>query len=473
MEPVGSVRWLRYVAVIHGRVPKRLRKRHRPPVGTVTEPMSQSEPMTFPIRARVFALLVSLALATSACGPATPSATPSIAPTTGPSTTAPSTTPPNTQPSDADAIYDTIEAQVVAIRGLSPTQVERKTIDGDALKAFQTGKFDEDNPPDYVAANERLYKAFGLLDPDQSLKQLFLDLIGSQVAGFYRPDEKALYVVSRTGTINGADRITFAHEYDHALQDANFDVFADQKGLLDETDRALARAAMYEGDATLLMVVWAGANMTPDEFAEVQAAGTNPESVAVLERTPAILVESLLFPYTAGQAFILPIQTAGGWSAVDDLYDDLPRSTEQILHPDKYRSGEEPVAVQLPATLAADMDEGWTETAQDTFGEFQLGVWLRESGLRASDAAAAAAGWGGDRLAVLNGPDESWAVVMRSTWDTDADASAFQQAAGEAVADGPNAGTVIADGRDITIVFASSGDVLDTAVSAAGYGAGT
>ena len=117
------------------------------------------------------------------------------------------------------------------------------------------------------------------------------------------------------------------------------------------------------------------------------------------------------------------------------------------------------------------MGQGWAETAQDTFGEFQLGVWLRESGMRASDASAAAAGWGGDRLAVLNGPDDAWAVVMRSTWDSDADADAFQQAAGTAVADGVNAGTVIADGRDITVVFASGGDILDRAVAAAGYGA--
>ena len=41
----------------------------------------------------------------------------------------------------------------------------------------------------------------------------------------------------------------------------------------------------------------------------------------ILARTPAILVESLLFPYTAGQAFVLPIQTSEGWTAVDALYD--------------------------------------------------------------------------------------------------------------------------------------------------------
>jgi hypothetical protein len=414
---------------------------------------------------RLLALVAAAALFFAACDPAAPSATPTASPSASPSSAPPSAV----SSAATDAIYDAIERQVIELRGLKPVDVKRETIDGDALKAFNVESFDEDNPPDYVAASERLYKAFGLMEPDQSLRQLFLDLIDSQVAGFYKPDDKALYVVSRTGTITGADKITFAHEYDHALQDGSFTVFADQEDLLDETDRALARAAVYEGDATLLMVLWAGGNLTPEEFADVQAAGADPESMAVLARTPAILVESLLFPYTAGQAFILPVQTTGGWDAVNALYDDLPRSTEQILHPDKYRSGEEPVAVKLPAALATEMGDGWTEAMQDTFGEFQIGVWLRQSGITAKDASAAAAGWGGDRLAVLDGPGEDWAVVMRSTWDTDEDATACRQAAGDAVTSVSHPGTVIADGRDVTMFFASTDDILDRAVEAAGH----
>ena len=414
---------------------------------------------------RSIALAAMAALAFAACDPATPS----VAPPTGPSASPSGASSTPRSSAEAAALYDAIEAQVVEMRGLEPVDVKRETIDAEALKAFNVRTFDEDNPPDYIAANERLYKAFGLLPEDQSLKQLYLDLIDSQVAGFYRPDDKTLYVVSRTGSIGGADKITFAHEYDHALQDAAFPVFKDMKELLDETDRALARAAIYEGDATWLMFQWGSANLTPEEFAAAQAAGADPESMAVLGRTPPILVESLLFPYTAGSAFIVPIHTEGGWPAVDALYDDLPLSTEQILHPEKFREREAPVAVELPRALAADMGDGWTEAIQDTFGEFQLGVWLRESGLSASDASAAAAGWGGDRLAVLNGPDGTWAVVLRSTWDTDEDATAFRQAAGDAIADAANPATAIADGRDITVVFASAQDILDRAVAAAGY----
>lgn len=415
------------------------------------------------------AILAAGVLSFAACTPSAPSAAPSassVAPSSAPPAPSAEATP---APSGAaDAIFDAIQQQVLAIRGLQLASVERETIDEEALRTHTAKSFDEDNPAEYVAGNERLYKALGLMSEEQSLKGLYLELLGSQVAGFYDPDEKQLFVVSRTGAINGADKITFAHEYDHALQDANFTVFAQQKEFLDESDEALARAAIYEGDATLLMALWAGQNLSAEEFADVTQAGTDPESMEILARTPKILVEGLLFPYGAGQAFVLPIQTSGGWDAVNALYDRMPRSTEQILHPDKYRSGEDPVDVQLPATLAADMGDGWTESIQDTFGEFQMRTWLNEAKVQSAIASAAAAGWGGDRLAVLQGPD-AWAVVMKTTWDTDKDASEFQQAAGDAVTDGPNTGTVIADGRDVTVFFASARTVLDRAVSAAGY----
>ena len=36
---------------------------------------------------------------------------------------------------------------------------------------------------------------------------------------------------------------------------------------------------------------------------------------------------------------------------------------------------------------------------------------------------------GGDRLAVIEGPNGAWAVAWQTTWDTDADAAAFETAA--------------------------------------------
>ena len=425
-----------------------------------------------PTTARLVALALSSLLVVAACGSSTGSPSPSAttAPSAPPSAPPSASAAPSASAGDVDAIYDQIEAQVLELRGLDPADVTRETIDAAALAEKSAADFDKDNPADYVAANERLYKAFGLLEEGDSLKTLFLDLIESQVAGFYRPDEKTLYVVSRSGAVNGADKVTFAHEYDHALQDANFDVFSDPESLRDQTDEALARAALYEGDATLLMSQWLIPNLSPEEIQEVLAAGSDPEANAVLERTPAILTETLLFPYNAGLAFIQPTQLGDGWAGVDEIYERLPASTEQIMHPEKYAADERPVAVDLPDDLAAGMGEGWKVTLEDTWGEFQTGVWLRESGVEPEAAMGAAQGWGGDRLQVLEGPDGAWALAMRTEWDDAAEAEAFETAAGTAVktAGGPAQVLPGEGGTTRWIVVGSDDDVLGTLAGALG-----
>jgi len=424
-------------------------------------------------------LLAGLAILVAACGGSTtPTASPSAtaAPTSAPASASPAASAPTTSSSpaaggDEDAIYDAIEAQVLEIRGLDAVDVDRETIDGAELKAMNEADFDKDNPPEYVAANERLYKALGLMPESDSLRSLFLELVDSQVAGFYQPDAKKLYVVSRSGAINGADKITFAHEYDHALQDANFPgVFAEQKDLLDQSDQALARAVVYEGDATILMSYWALPNLTPAEIQEVIAAGSDPASNEILARTPAILRESLLFPYDTGVAFLTPIQASEGWAGVDAVFADLPRSTEQVLHPEKYQAKEEPVAVTLPSDLAADLGDGWSVALEDTFGEFQMRTWLRETGVPDPGATDAAAGWGGDRLAVLDGPGDSWGVVMKTAWDTEADAEAFEAAAATATgaAGGPGGVFVGEGGLTRWVVIGSDDATSETLANVLG-----
>jgi hypothetical protein len=425
--------------------------------------------MTRPCPARATALLAAVAVLLAACGTTAPSA--SVAPSADPTTSAPSSAaPPSSAASsasasaggDTDALFDTIQQQVLAIRELEPaTEVERQTIDGDELIERATTDFDADNPEAYVLANERLYKALGLMDEGASLRELYLDLIGSQVAGFYDPDSKELFVVSRSGSVNGADKITFAHEYDHALQDANFDIFQDQERLRDQTDEALARAAIYEGDATLLMSLWALPNLTQQELQEVVAAGSDPEATEILARTPRILTEGLLFPYNAGIQFVQPIQTSGGWAAVDAIYEALPTTTEQILHPEKYQAGEAAVAVDIPDDLAQRMGDGWAVELEDTWGEFQTRIWLEELGVAAADASTAAAGWGGDRLAVLSGPDDAWAVVVDTTWDDVGEADAFAAAAAGPVEALEAPGQVVADGDEgVTILIGSDDAAL-------------
>jgi hypothetical protein len=387
------------------------------------------------------ALILAAALVVAACGsaPATPPGSVAPAPTVAPTTTPTPTVAPSLT---ADQIYDQVEEQVVAIRGLKPSRpVARQFIDGTELRSLLTKEFDEDTPPAYLAAQERLYKSLGLIPQDSSLRDLSLDLLSSGVAGFYRNDEGKLYVVSKSGGPGPNERFYFAHEYDHALQDQNSSIFKDQHGVLDQSDRIFARQAVYEGDASLLMTQWAAANLSQTELLELLAAGADPQAQQILATTPAILRDTLTFPYTTGLGYISNIQSQGGWDAVNAKFTDMPTSTEQILHPEK--AAEAPAAVTLPVDLATRLGRGWTVPLEDTFGELQLGIWLREAGVAADAASAAAAGWGGDRLAVIEGPNGAWATLMPTVWDTEADAAAFEAAATTALERSPGVAQVL------------------------------
>ncbi len=427
------------------------------------------------------ALLAIVALLAAACGPSNPSGAPSNAATPAATDVAESgapsgSAPPSAIASDAAAaVYDAVERQVIAIRGLQPRHpVDRQLIDETELRTMITQQFDTDAPPAYVAATERLYKALNLIPATSSLRTLSLDLLSGGVAGFYRNDQGKLYIVSKTGTPGAAERFYFAHEYDHALQDQNSTIFKDFDKVLDQSDQLLARQSIYEGDATLLMTEWAKDNLDQAGLLEVLRASNDPTAQEVMNRTPAILRETLTFPYTTGLADVSAVQASGGWAAVNAYFTAMPRSTEQIVHPEKYAAGEMPGAVTMPADLATRLGAGWSVPLEDTFGEFQLGIWLRENGVAPADALKASAGWGGDRLAIMEGPGGAWAIAIHTEWDADADAVEFQTAAKTALGKAGGVGALISrtggGGKTRWIIVANAGATISTIKTALAIG---
>jgi hypothetical protein len=303
-------------------------------------------------------------------------------------------------------------------------------LDDAGIKKYIADSFAHDNPPDVLDANERTLKAFGLLPPAASLSDLYVKLLGSQVAGLYSPTDKKLYVVSRSGGLGAAQRTTFAHEFTHALQDQNFDLGSLKLDEIGHGDQSLGRLSLVEGDAVLSQSIWQLQNLTQADLGQLLAEAASDPGTKILLDAPPILRESLLFPYTSGLSFVQGLQASGGWDAVNAAFRKPPASTEQILHPEKYASGEAPIEVVLPKDLVTRLGTGWKVTSQDTNGEFQFAVWLRTNGaIDAATAQAAAAGWGGDRMALVDGPSGSWAVILRTVWDTAADAAEFESAA--------------------------------------------
>ena len=396
----------------------------------------------------------------------------------------PATPAPSTDPA---ALYASIERQVETIRGLAPKRlVTPVLLDEAGLRAELQAHSAEDNPPAATAREQRLLKALGVLAPDADLAAVMNAFLSGQIAGFYRPKDGHLYVVSRSGAIGAAERTTFAHEYTHALQDQSFPLLQqlDGAGTAPRNgDRDLARLAIIEGDATLAMTVWAQDHLSPLELLDLLRSSFDPAQQAALAAMPPFLRDTVLFPYQAGLQFAMGLQLSGGWPAVNAAFTAPPASTEQVLHPDRYASHEAPVVVTLPTDLATRMGPGWTLDSEDTLGELRIRAWLAavgDSGVPVGSgasptpgslaaASSAADGWGGDRVATLRGPGGAWALVLRTTWDTDRDAQEFANAVSAALAPGGRHGRLAAGAspREEWLVLAPSAELVLAAERAA------
>ncbi|MBY0262664.1 MAG: hypothetical protein K2Q20_09995 [Phycisphaerales bacterium] len=297
---------------------------------------------------RRLAVIIAAAALLGACtgGDATPSATaagsssgaPALSPAPSPTAAAPASSP--TVPPDPLEVYRAIAADVVEIRGLAaPERTDPQVIDAETLRKNLEAEFDESNPEAQIQIAERVYKALGLLPEGASLRDIYLELQGSQVIGYYDPSADELFIVSRSGSLGPTERLTYAHEFTHELQDRRFDLESlGLEGVTDEGDRGLAVLGLVEGDAVTVQGAWMTTNLSPAELAQVAAEAGDPEMLAVLARTPAILLETSLFPYQAGATFIATLLARGGYAAVDAAYGNPPASTEQVIHPEKYRS---------------------------------------------------------------------------------------------------------------------------------------
>lgn len=392
-------------------------------------------------------------------GPPTP---PPGSPSAAVATATPDATPrstPSASPAAVAARIAEVLAQVPPIRGLQPKkEVPLRLIDRATFQQQLAVELAKENPPEVLAATTRLWERLGLLPPGSDLQKLSLELLGASAIGVYFPDRDEMAVIDAAARLRPLDRLTIAHEYTHALQDQHFGL--DELPVDDpaEGDRGLAQLAMVEGDATQLMFEWAQEHLTPLELLSIGVGALDPEQQALLERMPPILQRQLAFPYLEGQAFIADVQATGGWRAVDRLWAAPPLSTEQVLHPEKYRAGEKPVDVEVPAAVAA-LGGGWKEALQDTLGEVNIGVWLAQ-GQAAGAAPGASEGWAGDRVASYEGPNGSWGISWRTAWDSPADAAEFRTSAATVLTQLRSQTRLIAGGREVTVLLASDAAVL-------------
>ena len=324
-----------------------------------------------------------------------------------------------------------IGGQVTPLRGLSPLgSVPRTFMNREQLRAYFTELLARDWPTEAEAREQAALRALDMAGASGDLRQSQIDSATRSILGFYDHDTKQLVVVTNRASMGVRDRVTYAHEYTHSLQDQHFGLaklFAQAEG---NNDYALALRALVEGDATLTMGLYANQHLSDLDRANYQLEEFQSIDLSGLTFGSGPMVESAAyFPYREGAGFVGALYATGGWQMVDAAFSHPPRSTEQVLHPERYAAGDAPVAVQLPAYQLG----GWRTLAEDTLGELYLRIYL-ERALPFEQAIPACEGWGGDRYQVLGDEQGRVALALQTAWDTPEAAQRFYGAMSSFVA---------------------------------------
>lgn len=313
-----------------------------------------------------------------------------------------------------------IENNVVEIRGLEPLAAVTTTLlTKEELRFRVENDLLEDYSEDDAHNDYLTMAAFDFLPPDFDLYTFTRDLYSEQIAGFYDPDTDEFVVISDDDELDASEQLTHAHEYMHALQDQYYvlDLDNDER----DDDAAAAYLALIEGEAVLLYSLYLTNGLVDinEFFAALESAPETP----VLDNAPPVLANSLLFPYTIGLEFAQTLFEQGGFDAIDAAWQNLPQSTEQILHPERYLAGDSPQLVTLPP-LTDTLGAGWSLVAENVFGEFMVREYLSQQ-LTPEQVNTAVTGWGGDRYAIYSNSDEDIVMVLHIVWDSDDDATEF------------------------------------------------
>ena len=396
------------------------------------------------------ALLLSLALAGPAAEPSRAAAQQAAA----------AQTPPPPAAAGPERTVDDAVADVENLRGWTfkhPVKRERTSVD-DAKRDLERN-LERSLPPERRALTTAFLTTAGFIPPGLDIEATLLSLLAQQVAGYYDPETSTLHVVQRAVPVPPfVERIVLVHELTHALDDQYADIRELTEPDQDRTeDMDVVLTSLVEGSATALMLqdmlrAQAAGQVNPSEL--LQYAAEEMERAKVFEGLPRYF-SALFGSYLVGAGFL----AQGEVAAILKLPDNraigqrfltarkaLPRSSEQLLHPEKYW---DEARRDDPTPIDDGVVERWLAAPgrwvvhRDTIGELLTSVLTRPRDSKVSieqlqTLAAwtnpAAAGWDGDRFFLLaSGADAPEARrtlagargVWVTTWDSATDRDEF------------------------------------------------
>jgi len=406
-------------------------------------------------------------------------------------------------PLDPQVVADHIAQEVAQIRGLPFKQPVKVELQSTAqLGEYVSREIDEVVPESIRRHYGLVVRTLGLYRGPviEDFPEMMTTVMTSQIGAYYDPDKQGFNVVmtEMPPLMQGA---LYSHELYHALQDQYFglnrylqEVESTHGTPSYSGDAHLARQAVIEGEATYVMTLWMLQKMTDTppsreavaKIVEVQSnlsmdqlreAVKKPQVAELVGSDikdamesavdiPPFILDTMMGAYLKGLSFVYAVQEQG-WPAVEKLYKEYPpQSTEHILHPEKWFAREAPATFAWPNFEKVPSLRGWDLLENDVLGEFQWRIVFKEHGL-AAEAESAAAGWGGDRYAVFKRKDsDATLLLLRTSWDSEADAkefvAAYRRVLAVKYADGAVATRVVQKGVDVFVVEGADEASIDS-----------
>lgn len=269
--------------------------------------------------------------------------------------------------------------------------------------------------PEDLNRAETVLTILGLLPPEADLAAT-LAVSDEKTVGFYDPAKKELVTGNE---LTPFVRRVLVHELTHALDDQHFGIGREIPG----DEAAAAFQALTEGSAVRVERLY----VSSLPKAEQQQIEGEEERIRAATQIPPAVEQLLGLPYVFGPPFVETLLNVGG-ERLDQAFSSPPTTTEQLLDPARYLSGDAPQQVGSPRTEGAVIDEG-------ELGQVLLRLLL-ETKLERAVAEEAATGWDGDRYATWRSPDGRTCMRAQFAVDTPEDARQLEAALAEWVRQG-------------------------------------
>ncbi|MEF8882799.1 MAG: Hvo_1808 family surface protein [Halapricum sp.] len=326
--------------------------------------------------------------------------------------------------SEQEAVVGRAMARIEILRGQEFLETTEVTVI--SREEFRNRSGDPPGPTnlsDRQLWNEQVWEALHLVGENETYPETRSTNRGTAVVGYYSPSKGKIVLVSDSETPQ-VSRGTLVHELVHALQDQQLNLGESR----DFQDEQLAVRSVVEGDANYVQALYdqrcAG---SWDCIETSRGSGARSDSF-----NQGVFLVSFL-PYAEGPQFVDAIRNEGDFGDVDDLYENYPESTEEVIHPERYPE-DEPLEVRVPDRARGDW-ERFTDIdrpTNDTIGEGSIyamfvatGVIDRTGPGQYNYDHPISTGWEGDTLIPYRNGDGGYGYVWRLHWETVDDAQEF------------------------------------------------